>query len=75
MNVFADPDFQSGFGRLSSEFDYPLGGFNESQWLSQATDFSGMPLYPRSCSCSRSHAVTGKLLQQSSGCIHDALSM
>ena len=42
MLYTADPDFQSGFGRLSSEFDYPLGGFNESQWLSQATDFSGM---------------------------------
>ncbi|CAL5222116.1 g4432 [Coccomyxa viridis] len=37
-----DPDFQGGFGRLSSEFDYPLGGFNESQWLSQATDFSAV---------------------------------
>ena len=43
VTCIAEPDFQTGFGRLSSEFDYPLAGFNESQWLSQATTLSGKP--------------------------------
>ena len=50
----ADPEYhQGGFGRLSSEFDYPLAPFNDSQWLSQATTLSGEA--STQCCLRRSH--------------------